>query len=149
MKRIVLSLVLLLTLLLPTPAFAKEKESTGERIMLTASGTISFPANTAFYIRHGWGDMTPPYTAPGQVLFELEVDGALVKPTFVEYITSVMDYGPSINRTWYYNFPQGMSGQHTFTAHWVVPCGYIVTDCPNPMADYDYRVEEVVINFTP
>jgi hypothetical protein len=146
-----LPIIVLLALLLATPVLAREKEPTGERIDISWSGTQDYPANTPFYIAHGWGDVSP-HAVPGQVLFELELDGVMVKPTYVEQMTVVGEEGLAFYTTWVFNFAEGLTGQHTFEGHWIGPCIIalyydLVDECANPMADYDWHYSEVIVNF--
>jgi hypothetical protein len=154
MKGKTLMIVILLALLLATPALAREKEPTGGQINIAYTGSQTYPANTAFHIRHAWMELEPRYAVPGQFNFELEVDGVIVKPTFVEFDTTMGEYGPYLNKSFTFNFPEGMTGTHTFEGHWILACyvalyyGY-VSECANPMADYDWHYSEVVVEFTP
>jgi len=146
-------LLVVLALLFSTPALAREHEPTGDRIWILDSGAQDYPANTPFYIMHGWGDVAPG-TPAAQVRFELEVDGVVAKPTYVERSLEHGPDGPAFYTSWVFNFAEGMTGQHTFEGHWIVPCyialyyGY-VTECANPMADYDWVYSEVVVTFDP
>jgi hypothetical protein len=156
MKKTVLLIIVLVALLLATPALAREKEPTGDRIIIhpmNAPPTQDYPAETPFYIAHGWIEI-PPHAVPGQVFFELELDGVIVKPTYVEHTTVVGEYGPSpfFDKTWFFNFPEGLTGQHIFEGHWIGPCFValyygLVDECANPMADYDWVYSEVMVNF--
>jgi hypothetical protein len=150
-KKTVLPIILLLALLLATPVLAREKEPIGERIDIYSSGTQEYPAGTPFYIMHGWGEVRP-HAVPGQIMFELELDGAMVKPTYVEQTTVVDEIGPAFYTDWVFNFPDGLTGQHTFEGHWNVPCFFalwygFVDECANPMADYDWGYSEVTVDF--
>jgi hypothetical protein len=145
-------MVIVLALLLTTPALAGEKAPTGERININDSGAQTFQAGEPFYIMHGWGEMHPPYTNPGQTIFKLEVDGAYVKPTFVERFTIISEEGPYLYHIFYFNFPEGMSGEHVFEGHWIIPCAvaleYDWTDtCANPNADFDLFYSSVTVVF--
>lgn len=151
MKKTVLFIIVLVALLLATPALAREREPTGNRINILESGTQDYLAGTPFYIAHGWLEV-PPHAVPGQVRFELELDGVIVKPTYVERTTVVGEDGPLFYPTWFFNFPEGLDGQHTFEGHWIGPCFValyygLVDECANPMADYDWWYSEVIVNF--
>ena len=150
-KKSLLPIIVLLMLPLVTPVLAREKEPTGSRIDISWSGTQDYPTNTPFYIAHGWTEVRP-HAVPGQVGFELELDDVAVKPTYVEQTTVVDEAGPMFDMTWIFNFPDGLTGQHTFEGHWYGPCivalywGY-VDECANPMANYDFHYSEVIVNF--
>lgn len=157
MKKTTLLFVVLVALLLTTPAVAGPNEPTGEQILLLCdgpfcSGTLEYPANTPFYIDHGWVLMPTKGDQPGQYAFQLELDGSTVDPTYVDHWTEVKGFGPVLYRSWIFNFPQGMSDSHTFVGHWIVPCGLaleydLVDECENPMADYEVARREFEIMF--
>ena len=153
MKKTVLFNIVLVMLLLATPALAREKEPTGDRINIYYSGPQEYPANTPFYIAHGWIEVLPRAISD-LVRFELEVDDVIVKPTYVEHSTVVGEDGPLLNSTWVFNFPDGMTGQHTFEGHWTVPCVValylgLVDECTKPLAATETRSIEVNVNFAP
>ena len=151
MRKTVLSIIVLVALLLATPLLAREKEPIGDRISVFGSGTQEYTAGEPFHITHVLIEV-PPLAVPGQVQFELELDGVIVRPTYVERTTVVGEDGPLFYPQWFFNFPEGLAGQHTFEGHWIGPCfvalefGF-VDECANPMADYDWHYTEVVVNF--
>ncbi len=147
----VLPIIVLLALLLATPVLAREKEPTGSQIDISWSGMQDYSANTPFYIAHGWYEVRP-HAVPGQVGFDLELDGVVVKPTYVEQTTVVDEISPTFDMTWVFNFPDGLTGQHTFEGHWYGPCYValyfgLVDECANPMADADFHYSEVIVDF--
>ena len=158
MKKSTLLLILVLVALLcATPALAAPKTPTGDRIFLVCdepycSGTQDYPANTPFHIQHGWTLFPTWGDEPGQWRFELEVDGSTVSPTYTLRWTEVTEWGPFIHFSWVYNFPDGMTGTHTFTGHWIGTCGLalewgMTDECTNPMADFDWALTEIEITF--
>lgn len=158
MKKSTLLFVVLVALLFATSVLAAEHVPTGDRILLTCpgfycSGTQEYPANTAFHIRHGWIDILPTAgDVPGQWKFQLDVDGVTIRPSYVMRWTEVVDGVPKLNRSWVYNYPEGMTGSHLFTGHWIMPCGAaqdwgFVDECANPMADFDIILRHITINF--
>ncbi len=56
MKKTVLLNIVLVMLLLATPALAREKEPTGDPIDLRESGHQEYPADEPFYIEHGFDE---------------------------------------------------------------------------------------------
>ena len=78
----------------------------------------TYPANTAFHIWHGFifesGD-----GGRGRFEFQLEVDGVPATADFVDL--EILD--PGLSKVWVFNFPDGLSGTHTFTGHWISPDG--------------------------
>lgn len=104
-------------------AGAATKQAVGARISLFV-GPTSFPAATAFHIKHGFL-LGPTDEVIGKYEFKLDVDGAPRSSDFVEKTTFA---DGSFSRLWVFNFPAGMSGSHTFTGHFFVPC-LTVIDC--------------------
>jgi hypothetical protein len=121
----------------------------GERINIFNSGSQDFPADTPFHIRHGWVIDFSDSQAIGAYDFILMVDGELVE-NGLRYVqpNSDGDYG-SVMRI--YNFPEGMSGVHTFTGFWYQPCyaGPDPESCQQPNKPVLSRTSEVVVTFTP
>jgi len=156
MKKTTFLLIVVVALLLATPAFAREHEPTGDQIVIRCDDpdaqycwdTGNYPADTAFYISHGWIDLSPSYV-PGQIRFELEVDGVNVPPTYVEFTRNhdPDDPGWFLNKIYFFNFPEGMTGTHTFEGHWITPCVFVDPECKPPMADFDWTHSEYVITF--
>lgn len=125
---------------LPTPT---QIEPVGERIVLydPPEPRIEFPAGEPFHIRHGWLDPQDPLELA--LDFELEVDGVLRDEDFI--LTTIDQSGgeQQIGRQWLHNFTDGMTGTHTFTAHWFAPCQWAVdnVDFPGPCATPDEKIE--------
>jgi hypothetical protein len=153
MKKTTLLLIVMLALLLAAPVLAEEHQPTRERINIhcgeepsDCSGTQVYTANTAFYIGHGWS-YWPPRWVPGQARFELEVDGVTVQPTFVEFTRIPGEPQYFLNRIYFFNFPDGMTGTHTFEGHWIIPCLFVDPECKPPMADLDWVHSTFEITF--
>ena len=153
MKKTCLLLVIVLTLTLVAPAFAREKEPIGFRIYLNDfnNHAQTILADQPFYISHGWLDITP-YSTPGQVTLALEVDGGFVKPTYIERSIEIGDNYPLFDKMYYFNFPEGMTGEHLFELHWIGVCWVaeyygLVDECANPYEDFDWYYNWVVITF--
>lgn len=131
MKKTVLLIlsILIVLLLAASPVLAADRVRVGEQIDVFAGTPDVFPANEPFHIAHGWGNI-----APVPMGFILEVDGIEVQYDFIE--KTVLNENPLlINIIWVHNFPEGMSGTHTFTGHWLLNCysalqdGF-VDECP-------------------
>jgi hypothetical protein len=102
------------------PVAAASKQPTGNRINLFA-GDQSYPASTAFHIRDGWLFLDPTtIDAVGKYTFTLDVDGTPRSPDFK---TSETGSDGSLLKLWWFNFPAGMTGSHTFVGHFLGPCG--------------------------
>jgi hypothetical protein len=117
-----LSMVILasmaLLLVVAAPAGAAVRQPTGPRINLFF-GNQSFNASTPFHIYDGFALLgTEP--AIGRYSVTLTVDGA---PRAYTFKTSQENPDGSLIKLWYFNFPAGMTGTHTFVSHFLVPCG--------------------------
>ncbi len=151
MKKISWLFVFIMALVITTPVNAGAPAPTGDRIMvLPPPDPAEYPANTPFFIQHGW--YPGPDVTPGQWFFALEVDGVRILPTLRTHTTFAEKGEVYFLRTWIYNFPQGMTGQHTFRGYWIAPCSYALdlelTDwCANPNADFAVFENEVTITF--
>lgn len=100
-------------------AAAAGRERTGDRISLFEP-PASYPADTAFHIWHGFIFERGVDRGYGRYEFQLYVDGVATAADF----TDVDVLGPGVvSRVWVFNFPDGLSGTHTFTGHWMTPYG--------------------------
>jgi hypothetical protein len=147
-------LIMLALLVVAFPAAADGKRTVGEQISLVGSDV--FEAGAPFHIRHGWIGSIPHANPPkyqGSWGFELEIDGIYQKADYllVEYIPE-FDY---MSRNWVYNFPDGMTGTHKFTGHWIMPCaiavdeGYFTGPCSTPNEKIVVNTRELTVTFVP
>lgn len=141
MRKRTASLILIalgLAVVLVPSATTAEKERVGTRISLFAGSFQVFPASQPFHIAHGWGlsphDPAKP-AALGKYGFSLAVDGVERQADFVDkgHVENP-DFGRLQSRIWVHNFPDGMTGTHTFTGHWFGPCAALVASgfAPGP-----------------
>ncbi len=145
-------LLIVAMLVVTTPAAAGRDEPTGIKIRVR-DASIEFPAGTAFNIQHGW--MQPSTDdAIGIFDFILDVDGLPQPETFKRFYAENGD--PDIlTRMWVFNFPDGMTGTHTFTGHWFAPCQYAMDwlgypgPCPTPNAKVETTTRTLTITFVP
>lgn len=152
MKRISLFFAVIFALTLVAPALAQGHTLSGDRLGLFFSGSLEFPANTAFHIRHGF--VQEQGYPLGRYDFRLKVDGVSLKETYVDRTVVDDPAGPIFDLLWVFNFPAGMSGVHTFAAEWIIPCqsafdGGLTSQCVNPNAPYVLRATEVEVTFIP
>ena len=151
---VLISICLIVALLVTTiPSVASAHTGlVGERIFVY-DGSIEFPAGTPFHIFHGWVQ-TSDDEAIGIFGFELEIDGVLQGEDF-KMFSADSGNPDTLWRLWAYNFPDGMTGTHTFTGHWYAPCQYAVDwlDYPGPCATPNAKVENktrtLVVTFVP
>ncbi len=120
LRRLVLLLALVgAMLVVAAPATADSKTPTGTRIGLYVPPT-TFPANTPFYVQHGFGCPTGTNSVGGCQFgtgtFSLYVDGVLQPSTIV-----VTEGGGGVAKWWLTNFPNGLpTGDHTLVGVWTV-----------------------------
>jgi hypothetical protein len=148
MKKMTFIVCAMLVLLLVIPVQAAQHRTTGEQIDIYESGEQEFPANTAFYIAHGW--QFDKGLSIGLMEFSLDVDGDEVSPTYIDNTQTTLEDN---NHMWVFNFPEGMTGVHTFTGHWTGQCNTLlryglVSECSHPTARIDMITSEVVVTFT-
>ena len=113
-----LAIALLLTS--ATSAAAAQRERIGDRISLFDPPS-AYPADTAFHLWHGFVfELANGDRAVGRSEFHLDLDGAPVAADFVD--VDVLE-ARAVSRVWVFNFPDGLSGIHTFTGHWITRDG--------------------------
>lgn len=100
-------------------AAAANRERVGDRISLF-DPPATYPAATAFHIWHGFSFERDVDRGYGRYEFQLEVDGVTVAADFFD--VDVSDRG-TVSKVWVFNFPDGLSGTHDFTGHWITPGG--------------------------
>jgi hypothetical protein len=156
-KLLVGAMAVMSVLLLGSPASATQGEAVGDRINLLLGTPTTYPANTPFHILHGWGpnEQFRP-AAIGGYSFALDVDGVPRAEDFV--IRDAIPQGsdtPFHFRLWVFNFPDGMTGTHTFTGHWFQPCAAAVEfngypgPCSSPAEQVEEETRSVTVTFTP
>lgn len=148
-KTVVIILVLSILVMATTVASAKQIR-TGDRVPCWP-GEYEYPAGVPFHIAHGWGWVNPEdfgglgKNAPvGLPYFSLEVDGIPASLSFVD--TSPRPDPNFLTRLFVYNFPEGMTGTHTFTCHWVTTCG---DSCKNKNELVETQQRTMIVTFTP
>jgi F5/8 type C domain len=152
------ALALLGFLLFAAPASASPGEPVGQRINVYLGTPTTFPADTPFHIEHGWGLAATGHPEENGIFaFSLDVDGIPRPADFVlrsTELAQVTGYEyPALNRTWVFNFPDGMTGTHTFTGHWIAPCDDAVSEqgyagpCDTPNAPVVVATRTVTVTF--
>ncbi|HLF72783.1 MAG TPA: hypothetical protein VI524_00425 [Anaerolineales bacterium] len=154
MKKILFSILLVLSLLaVATPTAAARKVRVGTRFNLVAGTPTTFTAGAPFHIAHGWIEASDD-DAIGIFEFQLEVDNVLQTADFVE--RSAESGNPDVlTRVWVFNFPNGMTGTHTFTGHWLGPCqtlvdhGLFTGPCSTPNEKVEAFSRTLTVTFGP
>ena len=112
------------------------------------AGDQAYPANTAFNIRGGFDELRGTH-AWGKFEYVLEMDGAALKPSF-RMNDSLPD--GTIITLWWFNFPDGLTGVHTFVGHYYAPCqDGSLNPCLGPAAEFGgrHRSFPATITFVP
>jgi hypothetical protein len=99
-------------------AVAVSKVRVGDRISLFTPPT-TYPAATAFHIWHGFV-FEDSDRSRGRYEFVLDVDGVERAADFFEVTTVDRRL---ISKVWVFNFPNGLTGVHTFEGRWITPGG--------------------------
>jgi hypothetical protein len=148
MKKTAVLLILAAIFLMAGSASAQGKERVGDRLGIYYSGEQTFPAGVPFYIAHGWV-LDPTQGPPGKYVFQLEVDGVSREADFIETSVDRSTAPEFLSWRFVFNFPEGMSDVHTFTGHWLVPCGSLSDSCANPVQLIEARTSTVTVTFEP
>jgi len=110
------------------PASANSIPTTGSQLRLFGPVT-TFPANTPFFVEQGFivplGDGSGMHNEiSAQASSTLYVDGVLQPSTVDIDVADDVVLGPSIERRWLTNFPNGLpAGDHTFVDVLTFPLG--------------------------
>jgi hypothetical protein len=133
-----------------TPVAADKKVTVGTRITISYNVPATFTAGAPFYIAHGWSFYIGQDSVSGQNMkgvydFTLEVDSVYQKADFMDHMLN-NDANPRLQIILtVFNFPNGLpAGQHTFTGHWLAPCGHT---CANPTTLVEFFTTSPVITF--
>ena len=156
MKKLFLILTIALVLIMAAPAAAANNVPTGPQIRVDpADGNpIYYPENTPFHIRHGWHasitpgeDINVGYLAKAG--FSLEIDGAYVEETYIDRVKISEDpvYVEGLYKFYFFNFPDGLTGEHTFTGHYYVQCEDWQEECVNPKEIIEVGSRTITIIF--
>ena len=142
------TLVLLLVAAVATPASAAQRLPVGPYINLFL-GDSSYPASTAFHMRGGFLiERGATAAAMGKYNLTLEMDGQNVPATLRANTTP----DNLIVRTWYFEFPDGLTGTHSFVSHYWMPCGsdpFIGCGSNPPNTAIDVAAIPATITFVP
>jgi hypothetical protein len=152
MKKPTAFLLVIALLMCMTSVAATGKVRVGNPLSIYYSDTIDYPANTAFHIAHGWINPINLMGAAGKYNFSMEIDTVPVKPDFFERTVKRGDVA-MMSLWWVFNFPEGMTGMHTFTGHWTGPCQGLVNmgvwfeSCPKANAIVESHTSTVEVTF--
>lgn len=149
MKKLAPFIVMIALFVLVIPVSAKRHERIGEKLSIWPGSPTTFAAETPFHIAHGW-QLFKIDGPVGRYDFTLEIDGEMIAEDFVERSVERGPDGRAQTRVWVFNFPDGMTGTHTFTGHWIGPCQYVTPGpCPNPNAKVEAFTNTLTVEFLP
>ena len=133
------------------PVLAGAQGPVGDRIFFVPDQT--YPAGTPFHIQGGilWFQREEA-PALGIAGFTLDVDGVAQSPSYAVIGKNVAREGV-ISKSVGYNFPQGMTGTHTFTGTWWAGCGvpataFYVCDGTPPNTPAVLQTTTISVTFT-
>ena len=136
----------------------------GCRINVLRGTPTTYPAGQPFVIFHTVqnGGAIPP-EAIGKDVFKLEIDGVPRDPDVIIRDNAtppeLVDFGlpfPILVTAFVLNFPNGMTGTHTFTGHWFESCANAVADgsrpdlapCAIPAQQVEFLTRSLTVTFT-
>ena len=158
MKKFVMFLMVIAALIITMPVIAAKLEPVGDQINVLFGPEIQeYPQNTPFFIRHGWRSIIEPGEPPdvaklSKSSFELEIDGVLVEEDYVDMVrVPGEEPGTSVlYQYFYFIFPDGMTGTHTFTGHWYIECKWMETPdqvCKDTNAIIEAETRSIEVTF--
>lgn len=147
MKKLFVLVLIAMLVAITVPVAAAGRETVGDRLEIyLAPEYQTFPAGAPFYISHGWmPDLRETPVPLGLFDFVLEVDGEVLEEDFK--ITT--NEGPGVVKIqWVNNFPDGMSGVHTFTGHWYGACAASGEPCEKRNEILELWIDTIEVTFT-
>ena len=151
MKKLAILFMMLALAIITAPVAAQGHATVGERIDLAFGPEVTtYPAGTPFHIQHGWVNDHPAAGAFnwGHARFELDIDGEPVHWTYRD-VEVTSDYK---RVTYITNFPDGMSGVHELTGHWLLKCSDAIelfgAECSPPGSLHEVFTRTVTVTFT-
>ena len=135
--------------MIAVPVSAKNDKAVGERIDVLYHTPDEYGENEPFHIRHGWL-IDPNEGPPGKYDFDLFVDGVYVKENY-KTTTVIKENEPVTHLIqWTHNYPDGMTGVHTFTGRWYAPCGAVQdSGCKNQAEPVLVHEDVHIVTFIP
>ena len=138
---------------------AERPTEVGARIGIFGGTTQSFPAGQPFHFSHGFTTKPSTDGSLGLWRFTLTLDGVEVKPSFID-IGQIDDpvFGHLLHRVYVFNFPDGLTGTHTFGGSFSGPCDQMVAQgfttgvqcaTPNQVVMADGFPVTTTVTFTP
>jgi len=143
---LLMAFVLLVAVPVATTADEHEEEF---RINLLAGDPTEAPANTPFFILHGWGPPPAMTNAIGQMGFGLDIDG--VDQGKGKFLNGGAGGSGTLVRLWSFEYADGLpEGTYVFTGTWTLPCSEAVEGefIPGPCDLPNEPVAALVLSLT-
>jgi hypothetical protein len=155
MKKTFLFLIVAALFVITVPASAAKQTPTGPQIRVDPDGaTVHYPADTSFHIMHGWHSALVPGEKPviamlAKAGFALELDGSYLGEDYIDRVKETEEETGTIHfyKLFFFNYPNGLSGTHTFTGHWTIECKYWQDECENPHEILEVQTRTITIVF--
>ncbi len=126
----------------------------GDRLVFPpGEGEFDYSANMPFYIAHGWsstvGEDVKVTTRGG---LRLVIDGEDVEEDFIEIVRTNDGVTNILSKWFVFNFPDGMTGTHTFEFYYSNTCSYfrdigLVDECDHANQIIELLTKSWVVNF--
>lgn len=142
MKKLFLFLIIMVVLTAASPVLANSVEPIGPWL---GRAEVVFPADTPFHITHGWNSTGMANPHPDlSYKYALDLDGVPLKADIFEILEDP-DTG-MFYWLWTFNFPDGLTGAHTFTHHWYGHCKEFIEGCTsNAVVEINQEIQ--IVNF--
>lgn len=141
--------ILTLTLVAATPM-----QRVGDQLFIPAgTGTLYYYENFPFHLAHGWAtEIGTPAKSTALGGLRLEIDGVPTPHDFIEYSPAVIGGTNYIAKYFVFNFPNGMTGVHTFDLYYSNICSLWlstgkVAGCQNPNEILEFHLKSWEVIF--
>ena len=113
----------------------------GPQISIFGGATQTFTAGQPFHVSHRWTTKPSKDGSLGLWRFSLTLDGVKANSSFID-LQQIDDavFGHVLGRRYVFNYPNGLTGTHTFAGTFTGPCdemvsqGFATGPCETPNA---------------
>jgi hypothetical protein len=159
MKKTTVFLLVITLMALTLIAASSPKERVGDRFFFPlGSGKLFYEASKPFHIAHGWREeigKSGKTTARGGL--RLFIDGDEVTEDFIENFRLEEGETVYIQKWFVFNYPEGMTGTHTFDFYYSNVCSFwldpppphdpVVTYCESPNEILEFLLKSYKVKF--
>lgn len=119
-----MSIVLLFISLLSMSMVSSPNVRVGDWFYLPpGSGDLTYPANQAFHIAHGWGSpVNESKLGMARGTMRLIMDGSELEEDFIGYYREEILGEEWLVKRYVFNFPEGLEGLHHFQVYYANTC---------------------------